>query len=126
MQEKILSRIDSDRLQPFVVWIPVVNVDDREVAIRSTKLVTDHRAAQFWDPDKKLGIRYGEAVVLPLHQGKRHRLAWDVYFAFDEEREWGGRVPQPDDWMHQLGQDERRLDADKLRESILKLLKKDE
>ena len=60
---------------------------------------------------------------LPKRRGVRLKLAWDVYFAFDAKSKWKDAPPKPDTWMHQLGQDSRRLDADKLREAVKKLLK---
>ena len=46
----------------------------------------------------------------------------DVYFAFDAAAEWTGVPPSPADWMHQLGNDERTLDGDKMRIAVEKLL----
>ncbi len=64
------------------------------------------------------------ALALPLQaQAELMDLSADVYFAFDAQREWKETPPVPTDWMHQLAEDERRLDGEKLRKSIEKLLK---
>ena len=119
MQEKILNQIDSDKLKVFVVWMPVLPGDSHEQALASMELISDGRTVHYWDSERKLGGRYGTVVDLP----RGWQLAWDVYFAFDAQTEWKETPPLPADWMHQLADDERRLDGEKLRQSIEKLLR---
>ena len=119
----VLDKIKSDKLQVFVVWIPVLKADIRDFAEDSSKMFTDKRVKQYWDGDKKLGNAFGKVVELPERRGKRLTLAWDIYFAFDAETEWKKEPPKPDYWMHQLGQDDRRWDGDKFRKEVQKLLK---
>ena len=100
------------------MWTPVIDGDNRDAAIASTKNIYDPRVKHFWDADQSLGNRYGQTISLPNNR----ELAWDIYFAFDKEVEWADELPQPTDWMHQLGMDERHLDGEKLRESIQKFV----
>ena len=120
VQEKVLAKINDKKLKVYVVWAPVLRSDNRKKAVGAMKLLSDKRTVHFWDPKKKLGLRYGKIVELP----KNRKLAWDIYFAFDGKSRWKRDPPKPNDWMHQLGRDKRRLDGDKLRDSIRKLLKK--
>ena len=54
-------------------------------------------------------------------------MAWDIYFVYAPGVRWEDEPPEPTEWMHQLGRDERHLgNGDTLRESILKLLGTDE
>lgn len=108
-----------ERLKVYVVWTPVLREDDRQTAVKAIGKVPDERAIHFWDADKSLGFSLGKTVTLP----RERELAWDVYFAFDAQAEWDDIPPQPADWMHQLGTDERKLDGQTLRVSIEKLLK---
>jgi len=129
VQEKVLDKIDSDKLQVFVIWLPMVEGDSRTIARKSTKLIRDKRARHFWDPDRKAALAFAQmlqaafpkAIELP----KGEYPAWDVYLVYDVSTRWKDAVPVPSDWMHQLGgvDPTRRLDGDKLRKSVLKLLK---
>ena len=129
VQEKVLDKIDSDELQVFVVWLPMVEGDCRTIALKSTKRISDKRARHFWDPDKRAALGFAamlqsafpKAIELP----KGEYAAWDVYLVYDVRTKWKDVVPVPSDWMHQLGgvDPTRLLDGDKLRESVLKSLK---
>lgn len=81
--------------------------------------MTDPRAVHFWDADKSLGNALGKVVTLP----RGRTLAWDVYFVFDANAQWRSVPPQPADWMHQLGVDERTLDGGRVKQSVTKLLR---
>ena len=60
-------------------------------------------------------------ALAPARTAREH--AWDIYFVFAAGGEWHDTPPMPDDWQHQLGRDERSLDGDKLRESIISIMK---
>ena len=120
MQEKVLDQIASDKLKAFVLWTPRYPGDNRAKALESMKLVGDKRATQYWDGGRWLGRQYGKTLKLP---GNRS-FAWDVYLVFDADARWRESPPAPLEWMHQLGGDDgRRLDGDKLRETIRGRLK---
>ena len=69
------------------------------------------------------GNLYGQQ--LPLPNGRD--LAWDIYFVYAPGVRWEDELPEPTEWMHQLGRDERHLgNGDTLRGAILKLLGTDE
>ncbi len=103
----------------FVVWTPRYPGDNRAKAEAATKLVSDSRTSHFWDGKRYLGKEFGQILTLP---GKR-KFAWDVYLVFDARAKWKKTPPEPAEWMHQLGGDERRLDGEKLREVVAALLK---
>ena len=127
VQEKVLDRIDGDKLQVFVVWLPMVEGDSRTIAAKSMKLISDRRAHHFWDADKKAALACAEMLqsafpkAIELPKGKY--AAWDVYLVYEIGTRWNGAVPVPSDWMHQLPNVDRTrlLDGDKLRESVRKL-----
>ena len=122
MQQEILEVVNDEKLTVYVVWTPVLQEDDRQAAIKAIGKVPDERATHFWDADKSLGFSLGRTVTLP----RERQLAWDVYFVFDADAEWGDGPPQPSDWMHQLGTDERKLDGEKLRNAVESLLQPSE
>ena len=122
VQQKVLDKIESDKLVVFVVWIPILKPDDRNSAQKSIKIISDKRAIRFWDATRNLGTSVAKDMTLP---GKT-KVAWDLYLVYDAAAEWKDKPPVPADWLHQLGgvKDERRLDGDKLRTSVETLLKK--
>jgi hypothetical protein len=120
VQERVLDKITSDKLEAFVVWTPRYFGDSRPIASASMELVSDRRAMHFWDGTGWLGKHYGKALKLP----GRRTFAWDVYFVFNADATWEKAPPEPTEWMHQLGgTDGRQLDTEKLREIIRGCLK---
>ena len=122
VQQEILEVVNDEKLTVYVVWTPVLREDDRQAAVKAIGKVPDERAIHFWDADKSLGFSLGRTVTLP----RERQFAWDVYFVFDADVEWGDGPPQPADWMHQLGTDERKLDGEKLRNAVESLLQPSE
>ncbi len=117
--EKVLDQVSSEDLAIHVIWTPVLPSDKRSSVDRAHKLFSkESRATQYWDGDQNLGKAYGQILELP----RGRELAWDIYFVYAAGVEWGDVPPMPDDWQHQLGTDERHLDGDKLRESIISIM----
>ena len=117
--ESVLEKLPSRELSIHVVWTPVLRSDDFDAAKRARSLIPDPRAVHYWDGDQDLGLAYGKVLDLP----RGRQLAWDIYFAYGEGVEWGEIVPQPTDWVHQLGMDERHLgDGSNLRTSVEAML----
>ena len=123
MQEKALSKIDSDKLAVFVVWMPVLGGDSLEKATESMKVLTDKRAKHFWDSRSEIGKAFVEHIKLP--KDKKLSVAWDYYALFGAGAKWKDSPPAPKEWMHQLSgiAPERELDGDTLREAVEKLIK---
>lgn len=116
--DKVLSKLESKDLSVYVVWTPVLGNDDFESTESAVETIADPRATHYWDGEKSLGQLFAMAVELP----NGRNFAWDIYFAFPPDAVWKATVPAPSDWMHQLAWDERKLDGNKLRESIQALL----
>lgn len=113
--ENVLSKVDDKNLEVYVVWMPVLAVDDREAALRARAIVDDDRVRHFWDLDQSLGRAYGRSIELP----RGGDLAWDMYLVFNPNARWGSALPIPSVWNHQLGFDSRHLgDGSAIREAI--------
>ena len=129
IQKKVLGRIEDKNLKVFVVWMPALPPDNRDWAIDAEVMISDKRAAQYWDAKASLGLRFGRSLKLPKGGsccGKNTALAWGTYMMFDGKARWGSSLPKPDpSWMqeHQPKLKERAFDADKLRELVADLLK---
>ena len=119
MQQNVFGRIGDARLRGYVVWLPRYPRDSVQVARRSVAFLPDERVTHFWDGAGELGETFGRVVKLPLSK----TFAWDVYFLYNGSRTWGAPAPKPDEWMHQLGQDARRLDAEALATRVRELLR---
>jgi hypothetical protein len=98
MQTAVLDTIDDPSLRAYVVWVPILPEDSEEAARDSSALVTDPRAAHFWDATRALPPLL--APVLSLPEGWP---AWDVYLAYPPAALWDERPPTPAFWHHQLG-----------------------
>ena len=119
VSDNVLAKIPSENLAVHVVWTPVLQTDNFEEAKDAYHLFPDERSRFYWDGAQDLGLAYGRTVELP----RGRELAWDIYFVFGPDVEWGETVPMPTDWNHQLGMDDRHLeDGAKLREAVEKLL----
>ena len=115
----MLEKIEDEDLAIHVVWTPVLSPDNREAALEARGYIQDPRAKHYWDGTQSLGLAYGKTVSLP----NGRELAWDIYFAFERGKEWGKDLPDPDDWVHQLGRDDKHLgDGSGLRTAVQKLL----
>jgi hypothetical protein len=114
MHDQVLQKINSHRLKIYVVWTPVLPGDSRKAAAQAVREVADGRAMHFWDEERILGKQFGK--LLPLPGGKK--FAWDIYLVYDTKTKWNAAPPSPASWMHQLGDDERVLDGEKLRSNV--------
>jgi hypothetical protein len=116
----VLNKINDPAVRVYVVWVPMLEMDEAAAVAEAMKYMPDQRVSHFWDAKGVLKEAY--ANVLQFDEGQP---AWDVYFAYGRDAEWkADRPPDPTYWMHQLGQlgQERRLDADKFAIEVNKLL----
>ena len=121
MRADVLEQIDSENLDVFAIWMPVLGSDNAEEGKNAEPLLPDPRVTHYWDPDNSLGKMYGRQLTLP----RGRQLAWDIYFVYAPGVRWEDDLPAPTVWMHQLSMDERRLDGGTLRKTIMELLASD-
>ena len=118
VREKVLEQVDSEDLTVLAVWMPVLGSDNAASGKQAESLLPDDRVTHYWDGDNSLGKLYGRLLTLP----RGRQLAWDIYFVYAPGVRWEEEPPLPTQWMHQLSRDERQLDGDTLRGTILELL----
>ncbi len=103
----------------FVVWLPLAEGGTREMADKRSKLISDKRAAQYWDGERKLGWGYGKILKMP----RKGTFAWDAVLLFQPDTEWKEKLPEPSSYY--LGVKHRRkLDTSKLLRALKTLAKK--
>jgi hypothetical protein len=86
-----------DRLEVFVVWLPMLPSDSLQSATESARIFEGTHARQFWDGEQALARLVGESVAIAPAT-----LAWDIYLIYDRDAVIGDRAPVPLDWVHQL------------------------
>ena len=109
----------------YIVWVAVKNAQTpNELAANAAREAPRYSGAlNYLD-------RSGEATrafAVPLKLEPRLGIqlpAWDVYLAYSGDARWMQTPPAPAYWMHQLSNAPAalRLDGDKLRSEIEKLL----
>ncbi len=104
-------------MRVYAVWVPILPSDVKLSVPRATNRLPDERVSHFWDSEGELVRSYSRILELG------DTPAWDVYFVFDRNAEWGGEPPTPVYWMDKLGiRDEQQLDGDKLAAEVKRLL----
>jgi hypothetical protein len=119
----VLQDFPPDVLRTLIVWVPMLPPDSAEAAETAARNFPD--AAHFWDGDRALASRLGQALSItsaesigaPGGQG----FAWDVYLAYGR----GKAIDElPIFWMHQLAVTHApRLDPNEFRRRVRRLLR---
>jgi len=123
VKNQVLTRAPP-ALRTYVVWVPVLEDDDRISAAAASGLLPDE-VEQFFDDGARLSNALGGLLAIPPRRGETldHGLAWDVYLLYAP-----GKLADatPYLWMHQLAQVSRaqapRLDGKLLRSRLDELL----
>lgn len=95
---KLIEHQSEDRLDVFVVWLPMLPSDDLQEATEAARLFEGTRAQHFWDGEQALARLVGRSV--PIEPAV---AAWDIYLVYDRDAVLGERAPAPMEWVHQLG-----------------------
>ncbi len=118
----IFRQEKSENLRGFVIFLPMLEDDDRDATISQARSLTDERVVQAWDPGAEMGALL--TATLGMTQ-----TAWDVYLVYPPGVTWEGDVPpEPAYWMHQLSKqygvgDAPMLDPEKLHTEVKRELR---
>ncbi len=122
----MVSRFTTDKLAVYVVWVPLLNLQDpatlQRHAHRYASLIPQGpRVTHYSDPEAYMGKAYGPILGVPYGSP-----AWDVYLAFDANTRWGDTPPTPNYFEHQLGglPSDKILNGPRFAEEVRKLLAK--
>lgn len=126
IQENVIRRFATDRLAVYVVWVPLLNLQDpatlQRHAHQYAKLIPPSpRVTHYSDPEAYAGKAYGPILGVPYGSP-----AWDVYLAFGADVRWKDAPPAPNYFEHQLGglPSEKELDGPRFAGEVGKLLAK--
>lgn len=98
---EVLAEFSDAPIHLLVVWEPVIATDIAAPVSSVLELVSDVRAAQFWDPDRTLSRNIVRAVNLdPRRYGFEEALpedyiVWDVVAVFGPDAQWSDELPVP-------------------------------
>ncbi len=117
---EIFEKNESKMLSGAIIWTPMIDTDNLEVAKLSELGFADSRVKHFWDPDRNLGRLLSQTLKL------RISIAWDVYLIYQPNHPWEAELPPaPIFWMHQLNEEPTLfLDANRLKERVQTLLER--
>lgn len=126
IQENVVSRFTTDKLTIYVVWVPLLNLQDPATLQRhahqyASLIPQGPRVTHYSDPEAYMGKAYGPILGVPYGSP-----AWDVYLAFDANARWGDTPPTPNYFEHQLGglPSDKILNGPRFAEEVRKLLAK--
>ncbi len=92
--DEIMQSIPGKRLRSYVVFVPMMDEDDRFAAVIAAGAHDDPRTTFFWDPAVTTGNAWKELVGISTP-------AWDVYFLYDTDATFDDGPNMPETWMHQ-------------------------
>ncbi|MGH7947142.1 MAG: hypothetical protein ACREF9_19370 [Opitutaceae bacterium] len=96
----LLAETDDPRLQTFVVHVPVLGAEAKDIA-PAAKLLRNSRIHHYWNPSGAFGRQLAEAVE--FKRGDELVYAWDVWLIYGPEAAWDEALPpKPQRLMHQL------------------------
>lgn len=67
----------------IVVWIPMLDSDERGSAVEMTRIYADKPIPQFWDGERLLGFEVSRSLGI-----EADRAAWDIYLFYPPDAEW--------------------------------------
>jgi len=101
--QKLLREVPESRLSVLIVWEPVILSDQGPPLSSTLSLVSDGRAAQFWDESRSLSrsmVRSAIEAPSPSAPGDSIRpdtIVWDFVAVFAPGAIWG---PSPRPLFH--------------------------
>jgi len=87
VQTRILERFPNADIRVYVVWLPVLPLDNNRVSV--TETLMDGRATHFWDNDRTVSDELATAY------GNEGAVLWDAVFVFGPDAKWGSTPPTP-------------------------------
>ncbi|HEY7639499.1 MAG TPA: hypothetical protein VH814_07215 [Steroidobacteraceae bacterium] len=100
LNRDLLAKTRDARLQTFVVHVPVIGAQAKDV-LPAAKLLENPNVRHYWNASGEFGRSLSQAVQ--LKNDKDFVYAWDVWLLYGPDAEWtGASPPQPELLMHQL------------------------
>jgi hypothetical protein len=104
--QRVLEQVPDKNVRAYIVWLPMLESDNREQAERRSAEFADERLSYFWDGDQLTGAVWEQVLDLSC-------MAWDIYVIYGEDARWEQDPPVPEFWMHQLSRVSKGLFLDR-------------
>jgi hypothetical protein len=104
----MMNTVDDKDLRAYVVFMPMLEIDDIAAAEARIEEFSDPRLTYFWDPGFTTGHAWRQVLALD-------DVAWDMYFIYGLDSEWGGQPTKPEYAMtghHAIPDKVLKLDID--------------
>lgn len=95
----LLSTTRDQRLQTFVVHVPVIGAEAKHV-LPAAKLLPSQNVRHYWNESGAVGWWLSQQFA--IKNSKKSVYAWDVWLLFGPEAQWADKSPTPRVLMHQL------------------------
>jgi hypothetical protein len=83
VRSSVVDNPKAGAIASIVVWIPMLESDDRDAAAAMTSSYAGTPIPQFWDGDKLLGAEVSKSLGIdPAH------ISWDIYLFYPADAEW--------------------------------------
>jgi len=92
----MLSNLPENHLRVYLIWIPVLQSDDRASAENRFREFADKRFTHFWDSNLFTGLLWQRVLGM-------REVPWDVYLLYRAGSQWEKEPARPDFWVRQLG-----------------------
>jgi len=101
VHDAILRDFPDADISVSVIWIDMLPTDSRLAAEKMAESIRDPRVRHFHDPrTHSAGRAFAPGLI-------RRGPAWDIYLFYDKNAEWAEAPPNPVEWWHQLGGNDR-------------------
>ena len=118
-QKDVLATIDDANLRIYVVWAPKNGGRQQDVG-RVTQIVTDPRAAQYWDGHRVLTDAYDRTLTLS-------GPCAGIFMLYGPQARWNGTAPPRADYLedahaHEFNRPYPQYDAHRLADKAREML----
>lgn len=98
---EVLGQVPAADLRVYVIWLPILQHDDKQAAVKNAGVFDDPRMTHYWDPIATQGTVWNRRLELPAGQ-----LAWNLYVVMPRDATWDASGPTaPFFWSHNLNID---------------------
>lgn len=92
VRKAIIDDPKAAAIPSIVVWIPMLDSDDRDAAVAMTSTYAGKPIPQFWDGERLLGFEVSRSLGFATDHA-----SWDIYLFYPPHAEWtDAGLPPPE------------------------------
>jgi hypothetical protein len=96
LQTKVLDKMKDADIEVIVVWLKILDTDNREAIAGAATILRDSRVEHYWDPKRVMNAWLLDAIQFDVQV-----RMYDVFLLYDRDAAWDKRLPRPGYWMHE-------------------------